>query len=206
MHAEPVRRTGDVAVALLEHALGVLPGDTVEPEQGRWHGRRRRGAPEQGVDQLTTVDRLGEIVDRPGPQPQDHRGEAVEPGDHHDPERRLQGAQFRNQLEPAGPPEPKLDHAVAEAGTGGRLERLARTAYARHRERGTRERTLHARATTSFVVHQQETTRQAYQGVHRLAGAIVPRRRPCSLLAAPFTRPWSDTGFGEAHDVPPMPA
>ena len=68
MHAQPLRRMGHVAVALLVDAHDMLPAGAAEAERRSGTGGSDGRAIQQRVDQLVLADRLRHVVVGAGAQ------------------------------------------------------------------------------------------------------------------------------------------
>ena len=155
MHVETARRLRDVAVALLEHALDVLPAHAVG--RHRVAGRRRQLAAvrDQRLLDGIGVGRLGEIVDRALLHRRDSGRYVAVTGEHDDADVRARLAQWPDQFEAVAVTQPEIEDR--ESGRPGGLgQRLGHRADRRHDEAAQLECTRDAVTERRVVIGDQQ--------------------------------------------------
>src|SRR5471030_1617645 len=207
MHVQPPRRLRDVAVALLEHALDMLPAYAVG--RHRIAGRRRQLAAVrvQRLLDRVGVGGLGEIVDgaflNGG-----HRGRDVAvAGQNDDADVGPRLAQRLHQFQPVAVTETKIEH-----GEGGRprglRQRLGHRAHGRDDEAAQFERARDPVAERRVVVGDQQRpflagSRARKRGRNRTAGACVLGHGDSFHIGRYVAL---KTGFGQRTDTAAPPS
>ncbi|CCC96996.1 protein of unknown function [Azospirillum baldaniorum] len=110
VHLQPAGGFGDVAVALLEHALDVLPPHAVGGHRVFRRGGQRAAVGQQGGFHGVGVRRLRQIVHRAGLHRGDRRGDVAVAGQHDDAGVGAGVAQGLDHVQAAAVGQPQVDH------------------------------------------------------------------------------------------------
>src|SRR5829696_2243098 len=206
MHVEAARRLRDVAVALLEDALDVLPAHAVG--RHRVAGRRRQLAAVRGQRLLdgVGVGRLGEIVNGAFLHGGDGGSDVAVAGQHDDADVGPRLAQRTDQLQPVAVAQPQVEH-----GEGGRprglRQRLGDRADGGDDEAAQLECPRDAVAERGIVIGDQQRTilvgrRAGYGGRHGAVGTCV-LAHGCSFDIGRYVA--LKTGFGQRTETSAPP-
>ena len=132
MHPKPPGGLGDVAVALLEHPLDMLPPNAIRRHRivRRWRQRPVAVGQKRGLD-LVGVGRLGDVVDRTGLHRGHGRGDVAVSGQDHDPRIRPPITDHRHQIKAVAVFDAQIEDGEGRADVANNVPGVAQ---ARHRD------------------------------------------------------------------------